>query len=87
MYELLLRTETLFLGIQMPVLVAVGAVGILVGLVFWLGGTRYGAIIAGLFGAVVGAVIGLVAGPWLPVAPWISVFIGAVVLGGVAPTR
>jgi hypothetical protein len=84
MYELLLRTEALFQSLQTPVLAAVGAVGILVGLVFWLGGTRYGAVIAGLLGALVGAVVGLVATPLLPVEPWLGVVIGAAVVGGLA---
>ncbi len=84
MYELLLRTETLFLGLRTPVLLAVGVGAIVVGLVFWLGGTRHSAVIIGLLGAVVGCVIGLVVGPWLNVDPWLSMFLGAVVLGGLS---
>ena len=48
MYELLLRTETLFLGLNSLVLLAIGIPALAVGLVFWLGGTRYSTIIIGL---------------------------------------
>jgi hypothetical protein len=58
-YELLLRTETLFLGLPAHVLLLVGVVALGVGLVFWLGGARHSAIITGLLGAVVGAAVGL----------------------------
>ncbi len=84
MYELLLRTETLFLGLQTPVLLAVGAGAIVVGLVFWLGGTRHSAAIIGLLGAVVGSAVGLLAGSWFQANPWLSIFVGAVVLGGLS---
>jgi hypothetical protein len=84
MYELLLRTETLFLGLQPPVLLAVGAGAVVVGLVFWLGGTRHSAVIIGLLGAVVGCVVGLLAASWLQVNPWLSMLVGAVVLGGLS---
>ncbi len=84
MYELLLRTETLFLGLRTPVLLAVGAGAIVVGLVFWLGGTRHSAAIIGLLGAVVGSAVGLLVGPWLPADSWLSMFLGAVVLGGLS---
>lgn len=84
MYEMLLRTETLFLGLQAPVLLAVGTGAVVVGLVFWLGGARHSAIIIGLLGAVVGCLVGLLVGPWLPVNPWLSMLLGAVVLGGLS---
>jgi hypothetical protein len=54
MYELLLRTETLLVGLATPVLAALGIGAVVVGLVLWLGGTRYSAVIIGLLGAVVG---------------------------------
>jgi hypothetical protein len=84
MYELLLRTETLFLGLEAPVLLAVGVGAIIVGLVFWLGGTRHSVVIIGLLGAVVGCAVGLLVGPWFTANPWLSMLLGAVVLGGLS---
>ncbi len=84
MYELFLRTETLFLSLRTPALLAVGVGAIVVGLVFWLGGTRHSAAIIGLLGAVVGCAVGLLMGPWLNVNPWLSMLLGAVVLGGLS---
>ncbi len=84
MYELLLRTETLFLGLEAPVLLAVGVGAIIVGLVFWLGGTRHSAVIIGLLGAVVGCAVGLLVGPWFTANSWLSMLVGAVVLGGLS---
>lgn len=84
MYELLLRTETLFLGLEKPVLWAVGGVALVIGLVFWLGGTRYSAGIIGLFGAVVGSAAGLLVSQWLNLEPWLSILIGAVALAALS---
>ncbi len=84
MYELLLRTETLLIGLATPVLAALGAGAIIVGLVLWLGGTRYGAVIIGLLGAVVGSACGLLVGQQLNVNPWLAVIAGAAVLGGLS---
>lgn len=84
MYELLLRTETVFRGLQTSGLLAVGVGAIVVGLVFWLGGTRHSAVIIGLLGAVVGCAVGLLAGPWLTANSWLSMLIGAAVLGGLS---
>ena len=84
MYELLLRTETLFLGLPTHVLLGLGAGAILVGFVLWLGGTRYSAAITGVLGAVVGSAAGLLVGQWFGVHPWLAMFLGAVVLGGLA---
>jgi hypothetical protein len=83
MYELLLRTETLLLGLGTPVLLAVGIPALLVGLVLWLGGTRYSTAIIGLLGAVVGSGIGLLVSQWLDLHPWLSMLVGAAVLAAV----
>jgi hypothetical protein len=84
MYELLLRTETLLLGLQTPALLAIGAGAIVVGLVLWLGGTRYSTAITGVLGAVVGSACGLLVSQGLPLNLWLSMFIGAAVLAGLA---
>ena len=84
MYELLLRTETLFRGLPALVLLIVGVVALGVGLVLWLGGTRHSAVIIGLLGAVVGSALGLLVSQLLNVHPWLSMAIGAAVLGGVS---
>lgn len=84
MYELLLRTETVLIGLQPPVLLGIGAVALVVGLVFWLGGTRYSTIIMALLGAVLGAVAGLIASGRFHVQPWLSTLIGAVVVAVLA---
>jgi hypothetical protein len=84
MYELLLRTETLLTGLPTPVLVALAIGAIMVGLVLWLGGTRYSAIIIGLLGAVVGSACGLLVGQQFSVNPWLAMIVGAAVLGGLS---
>ncbi len=84
MYELLLRTETLLAGLSTPVLAAIGIGALLVGLVLWLGGTRYSAIIIGLLGAVVGSAGGLLVGQQFNTNPWLAMIIGAAVLGGLS---
>ncbi|MBM4026814.1 MAG: hypothetical protein FJ280_15635 [Planctomycetes bacterium] len=84
MYELLLRIETLFRGVDPPVLVAAGLGAVVVGLMFWLGGTRYSAAIIGLLGAVVGSAAGLLIGPQLNLNPWLGMLVGAAVLAGLS---
>ncbi len=84
MYELLLRTETLLAGLATPVLAAVGLGALVVGLVLWLGGRRYSAVIIGLLGAVVGSACGLLVGQQLDVNPWLAMIVGAAVLGGLS---
>lgn len=84
MYELLLRTETLLMGLRPMVLLGVGAVALVVGLFFWLGGTRYSTIVVALIGAVIGAAAGLVAGQQFGMSPWLSMLIGAVVVAVLA---
>jgi len=80
MYELLVRIETLFLSLNTLVLVGIGAPMLAVGLVLWLGGSRYSLVIIGLLGAVVGSVAGLLVGQWLDFHLWLSMLIGAAVL-------
>ncbi len=84
MYELSLRTETLLAGLTTPVLAAVGLVALVVGLVLWLGGTRYSAVIIGLLGAVVGSACGLLVAQQLDLNPWLGMIGGAAVLGGLS---
>jgi hypothetical protein len=82
MYELLLRTETLFLGLNTPVLLAIGIPALVVGLILWLGGTRHSTAITGVLGAVVGSAAGLLVSQWLNLHPWLSMLVGAAVLAG-----
>ena len=81
MNELLLRIETLFLDVNPSLLIGVGAGMALVGLVLWLGGTRYSTVVIGLLGAAVGAVVGLAVAQQLGVHLFISMAVGALVLG------
>lgn len=84
MYELLIRTETLFLGLNTAELLVVGLSALLIGAVLWLGGTRYSSAIIGLLGAVVGSAAGLMIGPMFDLHPIWSMLIGAVVVAAVS---
>jgi hypothetical protein len=84
MYELLLRTETLFWGLSSLVLLVIGGVALTTGLVLWLGGSRHSTIIIGLLGAVVGSALGLLVSQWLNLNPWLSMIVGAAVLAGIS---
>jgi hypothetical protein len=81
MYELLLRTETYFLGLEPIVLLGGGFVAALIGLCLWLIGAHYSTLILGLLGALIGSLSGMLAGKWLGVDLWLAMAIGAVVLG------
>jgi len=81
MNELLVRIETLCLEVNPPILIGVGAGMAIVGLVLWLGGTRYSTIVIGLLGAAVGAFLGLAAGRQFGAGPFLGIGIGAAVLG------
>ena len=59
MVELLLRLETLLLELNPSTLLSVGAPVLLVGLILWLSGDRFGGAIIGLLGGAVGAAGGL----------------------------
>jgi hypothetical protein len=80
MYELFVRIETLFLALNTPILLGIGVLLLLVGLVLWLGGSRYSTVIVGLLGAVVGSVAGLLVGQWLSLHLWLCMIVGATVL-------
>ena len=84
MYELLLRMETLLLGLQASVLWALGIGALVVGLILWLGGTRYHAAIIGVLGAVVGSAVGLLASQRFNLSPWLGMAVGAAVLAGLS---
>lgn len=80
MYELLVRIETLLSPLNMPILLGVGVPMLVVGLVLWLGGSRYSTVIIGLLGAVVGSVAGLLISQWLDLHLWLCMVAGAAVL-------
>lgn len=81
MYELLLRTETYFLGFEPIVLLGAGLVAALIGLGLWLIGAHYSTVILGLLGMIVGGGLGMLVGNWLGQDLWLAMAIGAVVLG------
>ena len=81
MNELLIRIETLCLGVNPPILMGVGAAMAVVGLILWLGGTRYSTVVIGLLGAAVGAFLGLAAGHQFSINPLIGMGIGGLILG------
>lgn len=80
MYELLVRIETLLSPLNMVILLGVGVPMLVVGLVLWLGGSRYSTVIIGLLGAVVGSVAGLLVSQWLDLHLWLCMIAGAAVL-------
>ena len=84
MNELLVRIETLCLGVSPPMLVGVGAGMAIVGLFLWLGGTRYSTLVIGLLGAAVGAVAGLALSTQLGINPLLAIAVGALILGVVS---
>ena len=80
MFELLLRFETLFSTLSTLVLLGTGTGLLVVGLLLWLCGQRFGAVIIGLLGAVVGTMVGLIVGQWLEFNLFLSMGIGSLVL-------
>ncbi|MEN6578376.1 MAG: hypothetical protein ABFD90_18670 [Phycisphaerales bacterium] len=80
MYELFVRIETLLSPLSVPILLGVGVPMLVVGLVLWLGGSRYSTVIIGLLGAVVGSVAGLLISQWLDLHLWLCMIAGAAVL-------
>jgi hypothetical protein len=80
MFELLLRLETLFSTLSTLVLLGTGAGLLIVGVLLWLFGQRFGAVIIGLLGAAVGSMTGLILGQWLEFHLFLSMGIGALVL-------
>ena len=67
MVELLLRLETLLLELEPGTLLSVGAPLLLMGLVLWLSGDRFGGAFIALLGGAVGATGGLFVGQWLDI--------------------
>lgn len=80
MFELLLRFETLFSTLSTLVLLGAGVGLLVVGVLLWLFGQRFGAVIIGLLGAAVGSMTGLILGQWLEFHLFLSMGIGALVL-------
>jgi tetrahydromethanopterin S-methyltransferase subunit G len=80
MFELLLRFETLFSTLSMPVLLGTGSGMLVVGVILWLFGQRYGAVIIGLIGAAWGTVCGRLVGQRLGFHQYWSMGIGALIL-------
>ncbi|MBE0536556.1 MAG: hypothetical protein IH624_12895 [Phycisphaerae bacterium] len=77
MYELLIRIETLYLQVTPVWLVGIGAVTVIVGLLFWLAGAYFSATIIGLLGAAVGSFCGMLVSQWLGLNLLIAMTIGA----------
>ncbi len=80
MFELLLRFETLFSTLSTLVLLGTGIGLLVVGVLLWLFGQRFGAAIIGLLGAAVGSAVGLILGQWLEFHLFLSMGIGALIL-------
>ncbi|MCH8215254.1 MAG: hypothetical protein IH892_00640 [Planctomycetes bacterium] len=80
MVELLLRLETLLLELNRSTLLSVGTPVLLVGLVLWLSGDRFGGAIIGLLGGAVGATGGLFVGQWLDIEHTRCMAIGGALL-------
>ena len=79
MYEIMIRVEILFLESPPAVLLGCGAGVLVLGLLLWLAGSYFSAVILGLLGAVVGSACGLLVSQWLAAPPLISMAVGAVV--------
>lgn len=79
MYEILIRVESLFLESPTVVVLGCGILIFVLGLLLWLGGSYFSAVILGLLGAVVGSACGLLVSQWLNTPALISMLMGAVV--------
>jgi len=80
MLELLLRIEDACLQFDAYTLAVPGLASVVLGLLLWLGGTRYSAIVLGLVGAALGGVGGLFVSQQFGVALGLSVAVGAAVV-------
>lgn len=79
MYEMMIRIESLFLQSPPAVLLGCGAGVLILGLLLWLAGSYFSAVILGLLGAVVGSACGMLVSQWLNTPPLISMAAGAIV--------
>jgi hypothetical protein len=80
MFEILIRIESLCTESSHAALLGCGLGVLILGLFFWLAGSRFSAVILGLLGAVVGSAIGLLVSQWLNTPTPASMLIGALVL-------
>lgn len=79
MYEILIRIESLFLESPPAVLLGCGVGVLILGILLWLAGSYFSAVILGLLGAVVGSACGLLVSQWLNTPALVSMSIGALV--------
>jgi len=79
MFEILIRIESLCLESPPAVLLGCGLLVLILGVLLWLAGSHFSAVILGLLGAVVGTVCGLLVSQWLNTPALISMLIGALV--------
>lgn len=75
----MIRIESLFLQSPPAVLLGCGVGVLVLGLLLWLAGSYFSAVILGLLGAVVGSACGLLVSQWLATPSLISMAVGAVV--------
>jgi hypothetical protein len=79
MVEILIRIEGLCLESPSAVLLGCGLVVLILGVLLWLGGSHFSAVLLGLLGAVGGASCGLYLSQSLNAPSFISMSVGAVV--------
>lgn len=79
MFEILIRIESLCLESSPGALAGSGLLVLILGILLWLAGSYFSAVILGLLGAVVGSVCGLLVSQWLNTPALISMLIGALV--------
>ena len=77
MYEILIRIETLCLEARPILMLGTGAVAVILGLMLWLAGAYFSAMIIGVLGAVVGSFCGLLIAQWFDLNPFYCMIIGA----------
>lgn len=79
MFEILIRIETLCLESSRAALLGYGLGVLILGILLWLAGSYFSAVILGLLGAVVGSSFGLLVSQWLNTSALASMLIGALV--------
>lgn len=77
MFEILIRIESLCLESSPVALWGCGLLVLILGILLWLAGSYFNAVILGLLGAVVGSACGLLVSQWLSTPTLISMLIGA----------